>query len=69
MEKDLPRENRKQIAKDLLKGCPTTSRQDHAVIARAVSRGDSLSQILNLPETGRWPDTYTWLWEQGISKK
>lgn len=53
--------NRKQIAKELLKGCPAESFDDHKAIAAAIIAGDSKDQLLVMPEVNRWPETYVWL--------
>jgi hypothetical protein len=53
--------NREQIATELMKGCPTESREDHEAIAEAVRAGESVESILKMDEVDRWPETYAWL--------
>lgn len=53
--------DRNQIAAELLRGCPDESRADHEVIAQALRRGDSVSDILAMREVNDWPETYVWL--------
>lgn len=53
--------DRDEIAAQLLDGCPDDCRADHETIAAAIRRGDTWAEILSMPETDRWPDTYTWL--------
>lgn len=52
---------RKQLADDLMRGCPEELREDHQAIAVAIRRGDSPSKILDMKESNEWPDTYIWL--------
>lgn len=49
------------IAIELLRNCPAESLTDHRAIAAAIERGDSREDILSMPETNRWPETYAWL--------
>lgn len=53
--------DRNQIAAELLRGCPEESLEDHEAIAAALRRGDSAAQMLSMPETYNWPETYVWL--------
>lgn len=53
--------DRNQIADELLRDVPDESREDHEAIADAIRRGDAAEQILAMPETDRWPETYSWL--------
>ena len=52
---------RTEIADELLADCPAESLHDHQKIAAAIERGDSKESILDMVETGRWPETYSWL--------
>jgi hypothetical protein len=53
--------DRKKIAAELLDGCPEESLSDHQAIADAIRRGDTLEDILDMPEIDRWPETHVWI--------
>jgi hypothetical protein len=52
---------RNEIADELLNGCPGESLADHTIIADAIRSDKSIDEILNMSETCRWPDTYSWI--------
>lgn len=57
-----PTANRRiKIAAELMRDCPAESRVDHAIIANAIRLGATLDQLLAMPETNRWPETYRWM--------
>jgi len=59
--------NREQLANELLHGCPDAALIDHERIADAIMSGNSLDDILQLPELQRWPETYAWLSRQSTN--
>ena len=54
-------ELRVKLANDLITRCSQDSYPDLAKIAEALKRGDSMEDILFMPELFRWPDAYKWL--------
>lgn len=55
--------NRSRLADELLEGLPDDQdiRKDHIILATAIKSLVSKSDILDMPEADRWPDTYVWL--------
>ena len=52
---------RQEIANELLRNCPAECLEDHEVIAQAILDGKGKDAILDMPETDRWPETWSWL--------
>ena len=52
---------RLELAKKLMADCPDESREIHQRIADAILTGTSKTDILNMPETNDFPETYHWL--------
>ncbi len=52
---------RKEIADELMTGCPDGLISDHRIVAEAITRGDSPEKILAMPELNNWPDSYSWV--------
>jgi len=53
--------DRKKIATEITRGCPSESRRDHREIAAAIRAGKSFDEICRTTKIDDWPETYTWL--------
>lgn len=53
--------NRKQIAQELMAGCPVESKRDNKQIAAAIIAGKSFDEIDATTKINDWPETYVWL--------
>lgn len=54
-------ETRKQLADELLRGCPKESLEDHQRIASRILMGATLDEVITDEEAEAYPDTYHWL--------
>lgn len=57
-------QTRAEIADELMRNCPSETLEDHEAIADAICGGVSLTDLLEMPEVNRWPETCLWLINQ-----